>query len=154
VQLETIRKCWQHAQFNTELFSFSEEIKTDFIPLEDLDGWGSCLCGLPFTDLIECDHDAAICSKRTDSEIVAEVIGLSDHSDSEHNEEVTGEKSAPPSFSDAISALATLKAYLCTRKMSEVGEGCLSQIVRLLYDAGDTRKTQTTLYSFPSNMCV
>jgi hypothetical protein len=79
---------------------------------------------------------------RTDSEIIAEVIGLSDHSDSEHSEEGTEEKSAPPYFSDAISALATLKGYLCSRQMNEGEEGCLSRIERLLYETADTRCKQ------------
>jgi hypothetical protein len=104
VKPETSWKCWQHTGFNTDLFFFSEEIKTDFIPLEEPDGRERFSGRLPFARFIECDHDVAICGKRTDSEIKAEVTGLSDNSDSEHSEEETEEKSAPPSFSDAISA--------------------------------------------------
>jgi hypothetical protein len=83
---------------------------------------------------------------RTDSEIIAEVTGLSDHSDSEHSEEQREAKSAPPSFSDIISAFAIWKGCLCTRQTSEADERCLSQI-RLLYEAGGTRRKQTALDS-------
>jgi hypothetical protein len=92
----------------------------------------------------------AFSAPRTDSEIIAEVAGLLDHSDSEHSEEEDEDKSDPPSLSDAISASATLKGYLCTRQMNEADEGCLSRIGRLLYEAGETRGKQTTLDSLLS----
>jgi hypothetical protein len=55
-----------------------------------------------------------------------------------HSDEETEKKSAPLSFNDAISALATLKGYLCARQMSEADEGCLSWLERLLCEAGET----------------
>jgi hypothetical protein len=88
-----------------------------------------------------------MCGKRTRSEIIAEVTGLADRRDSEHSEEEAENKSAPPSFSDAISALATLQGYLCALQMSEADEGCLRRIERLLYEAGETRWKQTILDS-------
>jgi hypothetical protein len=75
----------------------------------------------------------AISGKRADSEIIAEISLLSDHSDSEHSEEETEEEFTSPSTSDAISALAVLKGYLCTRQMSKADEWCLSRIQCLLY---------------------
>jgi hypothetical protein len=132
---EAIRKCFQHSGFDTEL-SFSEDIETDFVPLEDPDGWERFSAGLPFAVFIECDRDVAICGTRTDSEIIAEVTGLWDHSASEQSEKDTEEESAPPpppTPRDAISAVGILNGYLCTRQMSEADEGCLSGIQRLLY---------------------
>jgi hypothetical protein len=85
------------------------------------------------------------------------MTGLWDQSDSEHSEEQAEEKSARPSFSAAISALATLKGYLCIRQMGEADEAFLSRIERLLYnEAGETRSEQETLDSFLSKwqVCV
>jgi hypothetical protein len=76
---------------------FSEEIETYFIPLEGPGVWEIFSGELPFAVFVKFERDVAICVKRTDSEIIAEVTGLSDHSDSEHSEEETDEEFAPPS---------------------------------------------------------
>jgi hypothetical protein len=108
----------QHTGFDRVVFS--EETETDFIHLEEPNGWEIFSGGLSFADFDECDHDVTICGKRTGSEIIAKVTRLSDHS-----EEETEEQSTPPSFSDAISALATLKGHLCTQQRNEADVGCL-----------------------------
>jgi len=152
---EAIRKCWQHSAFDIEL-CFSEEIETDFVPLEEPDGWESFTAGLPFTVFLECDRDVAICGKRTYSEIVAEVTGLWDHSDSEHSEEETEEESAPPSPQWCNFCLGNFKRLPVHSTNERSGWRVHVADTASVIQAGVTRRKLTALDSFLSKwqICV